>query len=361
MTSVRAIKQILEKGKKIRLNGLKGLSRKEVANAIGVRQLTQMDVATTRTMDIACWMLGTLNKSALEQHLELASVLIGANYTPGCMDSEHFDQLADKTRLSPNVKALVKRVLVDGLETLKLTDEGVKYSQLEIVRQGCQTINLLHNRFTPSSAEQVRNFERKMSGRLKKIRPDFMIQVLIQCSANRIESMKNGKAVLTPPESALLNLATLIPEAELAKMEEAVADILTEIETFRYERYVQIRKLFPLIYEDEKLPLWFKIFDHDARAQFPPLDQLAKTYELLKPLFEKKADEIRKEFYKRAEEGKRIGIFDMAKTHKMVIKGVSINNAHKRVQPETDLSIFKRSYQAWLDKWAYTPYWESSQ
>jgi hypothetical protein len=358
MTPVKTINQILAKGQEIRQNGLKNLTRKAVANAIGVRQLTQMDVATTQTMDLACWMLGTLKKSELEQHMESASVLIGANYKPGTLTSEHFDELASKTRLSPNVKAMVKRVLVDGVEPLQLVDEGVKHPQIAVVRQGCQTITLLGNQFALTTVQQVDQFTRKMTGRLERISPEFMIQILIQCSANRIENMKADTAVLTPPESALLNLATLIPESELAKLEEAVADILNEIETFRYERYVQIRKLFPLIYGDEKLPLWFKIFDHDARAQFPPLAQLAESYELLKPLFAKSADEIRKEFYKCAEEGKRIGIFDMAKTHKMVEKGVNINDAHKRVQPETHLSIFKRSYQVWLEKWSYEPYWE---
>ncbi|KDN94662.1 hypothetical protein [Hydrogenovibrio marinus] len=350
---------VLQEGNKVRLHGIDGYTRKEAANLIGIKQLTQLDVDVSKYTNLACWMLENTTKTNILNQKEFSSSLLGTNFQPGEYEQEQVTDALAKTRIGKQTAEYVLDVLANGKS---LNDLPIPKHKHENVRQACQNIVADLNNGSNRQKFVLEGFKKTLSKKLQYFSPAFFLQVITYSSRNRIEKLFNGEGKLSTPEIAMVQIATLMNDKKLLAFEAAVYEILKTIEDFRYERYVQIRKLSVLLTDTgdcDNFPLWLRFFDQDSRSQFPELELLSEVYENILKLNKLSADAIREAYREKCGANKRISIFDFAKAKKILDeKKFNMSEVHRKVQPKTDVANFHRSYKTWQQKWKKHEYWK---
>lgn len=350
-------------GEELKGESVKGLTKRESHFLTGYRQLRQPQLSSTRITELAYWMLSKLDRDGFKSHQEKMHWIMGLNYQAINLSPESLEEIMLGLNLSVPVKNYVRQVMLEQKEILELHDSSgrkLKNTEYQKIRNACQSVTTKHNEALIPSEKEYLTFVRWMKPRLSKVSPDFLLQNLLLCPRNKIERIKAGDTQLTTPERAIMSLAINIPNKILESYEGALHCAYEEIERFRYERYVHIKKLYPLMFNETKVPFWFKFFDHDKRANAPsPLD-LCEVYEKLQHYNTKSADAIRTEFREKFGEFKNIGLFDMKKVQTLMDEqGLTIGFAQRRVQAETDVSLFRRSYKSWQENWEFQEYWRN--
>ncbi len=352
------VKQIVADASKIHLEGVDGYTRAQTARLLGLNQMSQFDTQKTLRLDVGCWMLSQLSKSGLAELSHFINDYVLPHSEPGeVKDLALLESALEKSRVSDALKKVVIDVLHHGKTVKEIGVTGVQKQNLQKVLEGVKfDLNESLGKAYPVSKLSFR-----LGDRLKEISPSFFIRFITQSSKDRTERVLEGDASLEGNQLATLYLATLLPKSKLADFESVVLEMLKTVEKFRFDYYILIKKLSPILIEGSdpvKPPLWIQFFDHNARSKAPSLMELFSVYQEIEELKNLSSDEIRKKLHEIYGKDSRTRVFQFGKVAKMVdSKECTLSEAHKRINSTVDVGQFYRAYKKWQNEWSYIEYW----
>ncbi|MBN2864944.1 MAG: hypothetical protein JXK16_02945 [Thiotrichales bacterium] len=352
------ILRLIEDGERVFKEGLPSLSRKQVANLVGVKQLTLFDRNPPKLTFIACGLLSRLTEKNLHKMVGFSDALHGKDYVPGCLSESQFLNLAKETRLGEETLGYARSILVGGLT---LDSIGVPSPKRDKVLQGCAAIYSADPTVTERYTATFIDFLEADLG-LTKITNRFLLQVLASTSKRYIDSLRSDSVRHHISIFFLARIIILSNKSDLIGIESDIYELLSTIESFKHRKNVFINRLYPFINPEtgcNKAPPWVSFLDHSEMSETPSIPEMIQLYNLVKSLDKKPVDKVRAEYRAICGASKKMGIFDFQKAHDLITnEGLTIGAAHQRLQPETDGSIFNRSYKIWRSGHRYTPYWE---
>jgi hypothetical protein len=354
------VNQIIADAGKVHANGAEGYTRAQTARLLGLNQMLQFDKQKTLRLDVGCWMLSQLSKAGLEAQENFINEFVLPQSTPGeAKDLDVLNSTLDKSRVKDALRQIVIDVLHHGKSVKETGLTGIKKQNLQKVLEGIKAdLNKSSGKSYPISKLSFR-----LGDKLKEISPLFFIQFVTQSSKDRIERVLEGEAALEGNELATLYLATLLPKSKLGDFEAVVAAMLRGIERFKFDYYILIKKLSPILVEGSnpvKPPLWVQFFDHDSRAKAPRFTDLFAVYQKVQDLKKLSSEEIRKKLQEFHGKDSRIRVFQFGKVDKMVESGeCTLSEAHKRINSTVDVGQFYRTYKKWQNEWSYIEYWRA--
>lgn len=108
-----------------------------LAHMLGMRQINMIERNDMSRKELVHYLVSKMSDEQIRQQLEVGKEFV-CGYRPGVVqDVAVFDEAASKTRISEGNKALVKKVLVDGIPLKSLEING---QEKQIIDQGCITV-----------------------------------------------------------------------------------------------------------------------------------------------------------------------------------------------------------------------------
>ncbi len=352
------VNQIIADASKIHLQGVDIYTRAQTARLLGLNQMSQFDTQKTLRLDVGCWMLSQLSKSGLAELSQFINEYVLPHSKPGeVKDLALLESALSKSRVSDVLKKVVIDVLYHGKTLKEVGVTGVKKQNLQKVLEGVKfDLNEQLGRAYPVSKLSFR-----LGSRLKEISSSFFIRFLTQSSQDRVIRVLEGDASLEGNQLATLYLATLLPKSKLGDFEAIVVEMLRTVEKFRFDYYILIKKLSPILIEGSdpvKPPLWIQFFDHNTRSKAPSLVELFTVYLEIEELKNLSSDEIREKLHDIYGKDSRTRVFQFGRVSKMVEGGeCTLSEAHKRINSTVDVAQFYRAYKKWQNEWSYIEYW----
>lgn len=354
----KLLTEISQAAEIVQVNGINDYSRVETARMLGLNQMTQFDKQKTLRLDLGCWFLAQLSKSQLEDQKNFVNTCLFPSFTPGEIENlVMLKELLDSSRIKQDYHLVIIGVLHEGKD---LDDFGFKGTQKQNLIKALESIKSRFNE-TEGKGYNIDRLLAKIDAKLDKLSPEFFIQLVTQSSKERVKGIVNGDKAMLPNELATVYAAGLMPESRMAVFERDVVNALQSVECYRYENYILIKKLSPVLVDIEnpvKPPLWVRFFDHDVRSKAPLLKDLHKVSMGIEHISGKKASEVRAALDEIYGPNSRARIYPFSKTKEMVDGGASLFEAHRKLDPDVDVGQFYRAYEKWIKEWHYNEYWK---
>lgn len=362
METLEKVRNLQRKGSDIHLHGLKGFSRYQTARLLGFSQIAQFDNPSSLRLDVGCWMLGELSEKAIKSQQEFIDTYIFPELKPGSItDIRTLKEVVEGSRVSDRLK----EVIIDNLHLGKSIDD-VKLSGIQ--KQNLKkALEVTGGKLKTKLGEgfSIEKLVSRLTHSLSILSPSAFIQIITEGSYDRTQRVLNGDVELESNEQATIYLSTLLPLSKLVQFEELVAEMLSEVESFRHNYYVLIKKLSPLIVDGsdpKKPPFWIRYFDHDNRAKAPSLTELVMVYTGVKRLGGESSEMIKEWLGEYYGENSRVRVFEFGKVLKLIQdKGLTLSEAHKEMRFTVDVAQFYRAYKAWTEGSRYTEYWKKNK
>lgn len=357
--------EVLRQGDDTIAHGYKGYSRKETAELLGLRRMTQFNPDKNSILILAAWALSSLSKTEIRAHQAFMEKHFFIN-----LDFDNLPVIEDCSKTvmaqlstpkkgkgaSDKIKSLVVGAIC---ENKPLLGQGLTSSALEQARQSCKTV------LTDTIGDVSCAFDNSISALQikldRKINSRVFLELALNASPIRIRECLEGQAVLYPNEIALINILSQLKTEVLWQLVEFFIEILSRIERFKCQNYIPVKNLAPFLkYKGVKNTKFLSYFDRAEMVTPPEFLELVNLNALISEMKSLPTSKVNEILQGDSSKKPRKGtiLTPMSQLHDLVTnEGMTVYEAGKKCNIAGDKGNIYKAYQNWLNNWSLNNYW----
>jgi hypothetical protein len=354
------LQEILSSAEQIRQHGFKDMDTESIGRLLGVQKSWHFENQATKAVDIGLWLLTQVSDTAINEQKEFIARYIFPRIEPGEIpEIEILNEILEQKKIKESNRQEAIDFFVNGVGLNELNISRSGLTGFVGVLEGIKS-EYLHKKHESFSFTKIVS---RLSRLAKRISPKFMVVAVTQSSRSRIKELERGECFLTLGETALLHLLSLLPQSKYTAFEDMILEMVSRIERFRYENFVLVRKLYPMIIENAekgtKPPFWLGFFDHEVRAKSLSLAELFNVYSAIVEIEGLSEKEVRLQLEEFYGENSRVR-FLKAKEYNALAEsqGLTLSQVYHKMNPDMDIALFYRTMKKWKREWEYNDYWQ---
>ncbi len=356
MNKVISLKEMQVAHDRVHASGVSKKGRAYTSKLLGLINVSQFTERDLKTFLPALWALENLSPEQLEEHADFIfkKVMFDGSCIPVCSAEEVLLACEALNILKSKCDLLV--TVMTGELTISEVALPQAQKQNFAERMSRVYIQVLKNK---GEYPGLIEYENKLGAKLNAVGVETFIQIVLQQSRARYETLREGSGFLTNHELAVLNIFSLLSVESISLLERFIEKELYSIESFRVNNFTYIIKMFPFMGLYKK-PGWLDFLEGSRTARAPSLLELECLSSTLAKVDKKKGAEVKKVLESAFGEKTRHRFikFSLVESALALDPEYTLYQAHKDFADYMDVSLFYRSYQKWRRERNINNYWK---